>query len=127
MNLFELFESKASNILDNIDEISYNDPSGWYVSGGCYEFAMALNKVLKGSTIITTDDATGNDMHAFVKYKDKYFDINGMHNSPDAVITDGDYVYTPPLIHNKASFNDLAQYTMQVNMKNVKKLVKELT
>jgi len=117
---------QTSKILDNINQISYNDPSGWYVSG-CYEFALALNKALPGSTIITADDAEGTDMHAFVKSNGKYYDINGEHLSPDDVIQDGDFSYNPPLSYHKTTFNSLSQNTMQVDMSNVNELAQELT
>lgn len=115
-----------STVVDNIEQISYNDPSGWYVSGGCYEFAMALKLAMPSSTIITADDAEGTDVHAFVNHENKYYDINGEHTSPDDVIRDSDITYTPPIAYHNASFTDLSQYTMQVDLDNVKALAQDL-
>jgi len=109
-----------ADIVSNIHNISHGDPSGWYVSGGCYEFAEALKLAFgKGAVTWTADSADGNDIHAFTEYNGKFYDINGEHDSPDDVISDGDYYYTPPIQYNNGSngFADPA---------NVKAIAKDL-
>ena len=123
MRIYEIDNSDpAETVINNIDVISYNDPSGWYVSGGCYEFAEALYHAFPKGTakMWTTDDARGNDMHAFTEYNGRFYDINGEHGTPDDVITDGDYDFDYPLKHipNSNGYAD---------PKNVKAIVNDLT
>lgn len=113
-------QNKVSDIIDRIHEISYNDPSGWYLNGGCYAFAQAL-KISFGpeAETWTSSSADGEDIHAYTKYKNKFYDINGQHNSPDDVINSGDIYYEPPLKHNPNTNGDF-------DKKEVDKLVNQL-
>jgi len=124
MKIYEINE--AETVIDNIDKIAFNDPAGWYVSGGCYEFAIALSKALPDSQIYVADDQEGTEAHAFVKFNGKYFDINGQHDSPADVLSDGEFDIHPPVEFREVADDYLVGFIHNVDMNNVSELVDEL-
>ena len=60
------------------EETNHTD---WYMQGGCYTFAAALNQVLQGSQIILIGDDISDLAHACVKWKGKYIDYNSISSN----------------------------------------------
>jgi hypothetical protein len=100
-------ELLKENILKYIEDMARKDSSGWYVSGGCFEFALKLLNKLKGSKAWIVGDSSGDDGHAFVEHKGKFYDINGEHKSKIALIKNGQIDVYPPYKFRKASKKDL--------------------
>ena len=57
----------------------------WYMSGGCYTFADALNKYLgnRGKYIAVIEPETKAMVHVCILYNGKYCDYNGCRNKSD--------------------------------------------
>jgi hypothetical protein len=57
----------------------------WYMSGGCYTFADALNKYLKnrGKYIAIIEPNTNAMVHVCILYNGKYCDYNGCRSKTD--------------------------------------------
>lgn len=70
---------------DNI--YSKGGDTSWFMQGGCYEFAMALGQIVDVNYWIVNDEV-GYGVHAFVEYDGKYYDINGMHNTKQDVVSE---------------------------------------
>ena len=60
----------------------------WYMQGGCYSFAAALNQVLQGSQIILIGDSISDLAHACVLWKGKYIDYNTVSSNMQDITSD---------------------------------------
>jgi len=60
----------------------------WYMQGGCYSFAAALNQVLQGSQIILIGDDISDLAHACVLWKGKYVDYNSISSNIQDITSD---------------------------------------
>ena len=60
----------------------------WYMQGGCYSFAAALNQVLQGSQIILIGDNISDLAHACVLWKGKYIDYNTVSSNMQDITSD---------------------------------------
>ena len=60
----------------------------WYMQGGCYSFAAALNQVLQGSQIILIGDSVSNLAHACVLWKGNYIDYNTVSSNIQDITSD---------------------------------------
>lgn len=114
-------QNDIDDIVSRIEKISYNDPSGWYLQGGCYDFAQALKMAFgNGAETWTSSSSDGDMIHAYTKFNGKFYDINGEHSSPDQVIQAGDIYYDPPLRHNPNTNGD-------TDPEEVEQIVNQLT
>ena len=60
----------------------------WYMQGGCYSFAAALNQVLQGSQIILIGDSISDLAHACVLWKGNYIDYNTVSSNIQDITSD---------------------------------------
>jgi len=67
------------------DETNHTD---WYMQGGCYTLAAALNQALPGSQIILIGDSISDLVHACVLWKGKYIDYNTISSSIQDITSD---------------------------------------
>ena len=75
-----------TNKLDAFREESNH--TDWYMQGGCYSFAAALNQVLQGSQIILIGDSISDLAHACVLWKGKYIDYNTVSSNMQDITSD---------------------------------------
>jgi hypothetical protein len=75
-----------TNKLDAFREESNH--TDWYMQGGCYSFAAALNQVLQGSQIILIGDSISDLAHACVLWKGKYVDYNTVSSNMQDITSD---------------------------------------
>jgi hypothetical protein len=88
IKLIDLIENVLSvSELDDVLEKYRSDTNwtDWYMSGGCYTFADALNKYLgnKGKYIAIIEPDTKAMVHVCILYNGKYCDYNGCRNKND--------------------------------------------
>ena len=67
------------------EKTNYTD---WYMQGGCYNFASALNKILHGSKIILIGDDTADNVHVCILWKNMYIDYNSITTDINDIISD---------------------------------------
>ena len=67
------------------EKTNYTD---WYMQGGCYNFAAALNKILHGSKIILIGDDTADNVHVCILWKNMYIDYNSITTDINDIISD---------------------------------------
>jgi len=87
-NHYNITTSEIYNALeDSIEEFNKNHDSGWYMQGGCYEFAYSLVLVLKHFNEDYKIWTMGQDIHIVVEFNNKYWDISG----PEETLYDKEY------------------------------------
>jgi hypothetical protein len=85
-----------SNFILNVDSLSdklesfkektnYTD---WFMQGGCYNFAAALNKILRNSKIILIGDDTADNVHVCILWKGMYIDYNSVTANINNIVSD---------------------------------------
>ena len=90
IKLIDLMEGvKSVSDLDDVLEQYRSDTNwtDWYMSGGCYTFADALNKYLgnRGQYVAIIEPETEAMVHVCILYNGKYCDYNGCRNKNDIV------------------------------------------
>lgn len=90
IKLINLIENTVSvSDLDDVLEKYRSDTNwtDWYMSGGCYTFADALNKYLKnkGKYIAIIEPETEAMVHVCILYNGKYCDYNGCRSKSDVL------------------------------------------
>lgn len=87
IELKKLLENKSISELDDVlekfrEKTNWTD---WYMSGGCYTFADALDAYLGGRNKFWSVGEDGSDtmVHVTILYKGKYCDYNGCRSKSD--------------------------------------------
>lgn len=74
-----------------------NSDSGWYSNGGCYEFALAIGRVITslGDTPQYYEYGSNSEpfVHVAVGCNGKFYDINGEFDSLDKLSDYGDFYF----------------------------------
>lgn len=80
--------SSIDELIDKLDRFrDARNGSDWYVSGGCYVFAVALNKILNGSKIIAIGDDLSDLAHVCVFWKGFYIDYNSVSRNIKDIVS----------------------------------------
>ena len=66
------------------EETNYTD---WFMKGGCYVYAIALNKILNGSKIISIGDDLSDLAHVCVLWNGYYIDYNTISKNVKDIIS----------------------------------------
>jgi hypothetical protein len=103
--LYEINKSKLEDKIEDFQkETNYTD---WYVSGGCYNFALAILNIIPSGKVIAISDAIGEYVHVAVEYNGMYIDYSGItknkKNLLDNISTEGDvkWSYIKPTLLKK--------------------------